>query len=241
MSKFGKWLGGGLGWAMFGPIGGIIGFAFGSVLDDSKVVVEKAGVRSSDARSDFTSSLLVLCAAVMRADGNILKSELEFVKAFFVKHFGVEQTREDMLLLREILKQDIPVQEVCGQIRQNMEYASRVQLLHFLYGIAAADGQVMGAELQVLEFIARALGIQAGDADSVKHMFVRNNESNYRILEIEPSATDEEVKKAYRRMAVRFHPDKVSHLGEEYQQDAKEKFQKVQEAYENIRKTRGIA
>ncbi|MBP6414151.1 MAG: TerB family tellurite resistance protein, partial [Bacteroidia bacterium] len=112
MAKFGKWLGGGLGWVVGGPIGGIIGFALGSVFDDTKVVVNGNQINSSTQVGDFSVSLLVLAAAVMKADGTVLKSELEFVKKFFIKNFGVAHTQEQMLVFRELLKKEIPVQEV---------------------------------------------------------------------------------------------------------------------------------
>ena len=240
MSKFGKWVGGGLGWAFAGPIGAIIGFAIGSVLDDTKVVTTATGVRPQTERGDFTSSLLVLCAAVMRADGKVLKVELDFVKAFFVRHFGVEHTQQQMLVLREILKNPIPLQEVCAQIKSYMDYNSRVQLVHILFGIAASDGQVESNELDTISTISSLLGLSSADFLSIKAMFIKNNDSDYQILEIENTATDEEVKKAYRKMAVKFHPDKVAHLGEDYRTDAEEKFKKVQEAYENIKKQRGF-
>jgi len=240
MSKFGKWLGGGLGWAFGGPIGAIIGFAIGSVLDDTKIVTNTAGLLPQTEQGDFTSSLLVLCAAVMRADGNVLKVEIDYVKEFFVRHFGVEHTRQQMLVLREILKQPIPLQEVCLQIKQYMDYNSRVQLLHILFGIAASDGNVESRELETISTIGSLLGISAGDFNSIKAMFIKNTDSDYQILEITNSVSDDEIKKAYRKMAIKFHPDKVAHLGEDYRKDAEEKFKKVQEAYENIKKQRGI-
>ncbi len=240
MAKFGKWLGGGLGWAVGGPIGAIIGFALGSVLDDTKVVVNSGNFQNSTQVGDFSASLLVLAAAVMKADGAVLKTELDYVKKFFIKNFGVAHTQEQMLLLRELLKQDIPVRDVCMQIRQNMEHAARLQLVHFLFGVSSADGAVHQKEVLVIADIANYLGVNAADFNSLKAMFFKDAESDYKILEIEKSATDEEVKKAYRKMAVKFHPDKVSHLGEDIQKDAKEKFQKVLAAYENIKKQRGM-
>jgi DnaJ like chaperone protein len=240
MSKFGKWLGGGLGWAFGGPIGAIIGFAIGSVIDDTKVVTTASGVRPQTEQGDFTSSLLVLCAAVMRADGTVLKVELDYVKAFFIRHFGVEHTQQQMLVLREILKNPIPLQDVCFQIKQFMDYNSRVQLLHILFGIASADGKVDKSELDTIGTISSLLGISSADFLSIKAMFIKNTESDFQILEIESSASDDEIKKAYRKMAVKFHPDKVAHLGEDYRKDAEEKFKKVQEAYENIKKQRGF-
>jgi DnaJ like chaperone protein len=240
MSKFGKWLGGGLGWALGGPIGGLIGFALGAVLDDSGTAVKATNAKYHTQRGDFSASLIILVAAVMKADGRVMKAELEYVKAFFVKHFGVDVTKDQMLLLRDILEKEIPLYDVCSQIKQNMEYASRLQLIHFLFGVSMADGQVHDSEVKVIENIASFLNIKMADFKSLKAMFYADTDSDYKILEIHNSASDEEVKKGYKKMAVKFHPDKVSHLGEEYQQDAKEKFQKVQQAYENIKKQRGI-
>jgi DnaJ like chaperone protein len=240
MSKFGKWLGGGLGWALGGPIGGLIGFALGAVLDDSGAAVQATNAKYHTQRGDFSASLIILVASVMKADGRVMKAELDYVKTFFIKHFGVEVTKEQMLLLREILEKDIPLFDVCNQIKHNMEYASRLQLIHFLFGVSMADGQVHDSEVKVIEEIASFLNINMADFNSLKAMFYADTDSDYKILEIHNSASDEEVKKAYKKMAIKFHPDKVSHLGEEYQQDAKEKFQKVQQAYENIKKQRGI-
>lgn len=240
MSKFGKWVGGGLGWALGGPIGGLIGFALGAVLDDSGTAVTATNVKYRTQRGDFSASLIILVAAVMKADGRVMKAELDFVKTFFVKHFGVDTTKEQMLLLREIIEKDIPLYEVCSQIKGNMEYASRLQLIHFLFGVSMADGQVHDSEVKIIEQIASFMTINMADFNSIKAMFYADRDSDYKILEIHNSSSDEEVKKAYKRMAVKFHPDKVSHLGEEYQSDANEKFQKVQQAYENIKKTRGL-
>lgn len=242
MAKFGKWLGGGLGWAFGGPIGAILGFAVGSAID-SVVSVEGGVVHNQSGRrkaNDFSLSLLVLIAAVMKADGKVLKSELDYVKQFFLKQFGSEHTQELLITLRDILQKDIPVQEVCLQIKTYTLYPARLQLIHLLFGVASVDGHVHQDELDVIKLIASNLGIKPNDFASIKAMFFKEVDGDYKILEIEKSVSDDEVKKAYRRMAVKYHPDKVAHLGEEFQKSAKEKFQKVQEAYENIKKQRGM-
>lgn len=237
MSQWNKWIAGALGWAMGGPIGGIIGFALGAISEDA---TKKYKPGTTPLPNDFSAALLVLCAAVMKADNQLLKTELDFIKQFFVRQFGVESTKQRMLLLREILKQPIPLAEVCEQIKYNIDSSSRLQLLHLLFGIAAADGHVNKDELKVLKEIAWRTGINERDYLSLQSMFVRDTDSSYKILEIEKSASEEEIKKAYRRMAMKYHPDKVQHLGSEYEKDAQEKFRKINEAYEWIKKERGM-
>lgn len=241
MAKYAKWIGGGLGWALGGPIGALLGFAFGSMIDGmqgGKYEYQPGYTQTQP--GDFNVSLLIMTAAVMKADGRVLRSELEFVKRFLVQNFGRAQAEQQILALREILKQNIDVREVSLQIKQYMDYPSRLQLLHLLFGISRADGHVHPEEIRIIEIIRSFLGIRTSDFESIKAMFVRDVNSAYTILEITSDASDEEVKKAYRKMAVKYHPDKVAHLGQDVQQPAKEKFQQVNAAYEQIKKQRGM-
>ena len=238
MAKFGKWIGGGLGWAVAGPLGGVIGFVLGTFIDQAGQMRQvESGMTT---RGDFAVSLLVLIAAVMNADKKVLTSELEFVRQYFVQNFGRASAQEAMLMLRDILKQTIPVRDVALQIKNKLDYPSRLQLIHFLYGIAYSDKKVSPEEIKVIGTVAGYLGISEKDIQSLQSMFYKDIDSAYKILEIEQTATDEEMKKAYRRMALKYHPDKVSYLGEEFRKAANEKFQKVNEAYERIKKERGI-
>lgn len=243
--KFLKWIGGGLGFVVGGPIGAILGFALGSMVSTTDIVTSgQAGERGMGSRrtstNDFIVSLLVLSAAVMKADGKVLKSELDFVKDFFVRQFGERKAGEQILLLREILKQPIRIREVCLQIKANMPHPMRLQMIHYIFGLAQADGSIDSRELGVIEEIARYLGISLKDFDSVRAMFGTDTKSAYAVLEINENATEAEIKKAYRKMALKYHPDKLSTLGEDIQKAAKEKFVKVQDAYETIKKQRNI-
>ncbi len=242
MAKFGKWVAGGLGWAFLGPIGGIVGFVVGSMFENEKsFTTGGAGQATTKTTTGgYVMSLLVLVAAVMKADGKVLKSELDYVKNFFVRTFGEASAQEAIKMLRDLLNQTIPVTDVCLQIKTNMDYSSRLQLLHFLFGIAQADGKVDTTEQKLIDHIATTMGITSKDFESIKSMFVANTDAAYKILEVEQTASDEEIKKAYRKMAMKYHPDKVSYLGEDFQNAAKEKFQKVNEAYENLKKERNL-
>lgn len=239
MGKYGKWIAGGLGWAFLGPLGGLLGFAVGSMMDNTDI---KTGMQSGiSTRGDFAMSLVVLIAAVMKADGKVLQSELEYVKKYFVQAFGAGHAAEITMMLKDILKKEIPVEDISKQISQNLDYSSRLQLLHLLFGISLADGHTHANEIKLIEKISYFLGINSKDFTSIKSMFVADTDSAYKILEIDSNASDDEVKKAYRKMAVKYHPDKVSYLGEEFRLKAKDKFQKLIEAYEKIKKERGMA
>lgn len=243
--SYGKWIGGGLGWAFGGPIGGILGFVFGSMFDGiqkGEYAHDPYGGATSyqTQEGDFSVSLLILSAAVMKADGKVLKSELDYVKKFFIQQFGVDNANRNILLLKEVLKQDINLIEVCRQIKRYMDYAAKLQLLHFLFGISKADGHLHDREVDTIEQIARYLDIDRGDYVSIKAMFVKEVNSAYKILEVEPNASDDEVKKAYYKMATKFHPDKVAHLGEEIKNSSESKFQELNVAYEEIKKQRGM-
>jgi DnaJ like chaperone protein len=243
MAKFGKWVGLGLGWALGGPIGGILGLAVGSIFDSGTPGVTGQGrgdVRTRTLRGDYAASLLVLIAAVMKADGRVMKSELDYVKRFFVTRFGEDTASEAVVMLRDILKQEIPLRDVTQQMAQKLDYSYRLEMLHFLFGIASADGSVSDRENEVIQKISGYMSITASDFESIRAMFVSQTDASYRILEIEPTSSDEEVKKAFRRMAMKYHPDKVSHLGEDFKKVAHEKFRKVQEAYDQIKKERGL-
>jgi DnaJ like chaperone protein len=240
------WITGALGWAFFGPLGGLFGYAAGSLFNAAARAAGQAqagGAAGPDAaRNGFIASLLALTAAMMKADGRATKSELDVVKAFFSQQFGPGIAQQALQMLRDLLQKDIPTGPVCAQIRMNMNYSQRLALLHFLHSVAHADGELHPAEDRLLSRLAAELGIHAADIRSIAAMFApkADPDADYRVLEIPRTATDDEVRRAYRRMSMKHHPDKVAHLGPEFQKTATEKFQRVNAAYAAIKKSRGM-
>ncbi|HLO60265.1 MAG TPA: TerB family tellurite resistance protein [Bacteroidales bacterium] len=239
MKKISKWIGAGLGWTLGGPIGAILGFAFGSYVDNSDPDTYYRK-ETKTTTGDFVVSLLVLIAAVMKADQRIMKSELDYVKNHLTRYFGAEEAANQILMLRDIIKQDIPVRDVTRQIHSKMDYPSRLQLMHLIYGIALADGTISESETIQLEQIGADLEISQADLNSLKNMFVKTTDWAYNVLEVSPSNTTEEIKTKYRQMALKNHPDKVAYLGEEVRKQAESKFVKIQEAWDAIKKERNI-
>jgi DnaJ like chaperone protein len=261
----GKWIGASLGWSFGGPIGAIIGLAIGSLVDGlasgkgSPLLGEWQTERRQQKRSrpnyreetrrrqrpqtqpgDFEVSLLILSSIIIKADGKQEQSELDYVRKYFVQMYGKERANHAFKLFKNIVDQKVSTRQVSMQIKQMMDHPSRLQLLHFLFGIAKADAMVTEDEIRQIYTISGYLGISSRDFESIKAMFYNSRENAYKILEVSKSATDDEVKKAYRRMAKKYHPDKVIHLGKEHQKGAEEKFRQVQQAYEQIQKERGF-
>lgn len=239
-----KWITGSLGFVLGGPIGAIIGFIIGSIIDGAakqESTYEHQPQRST-AEGDFKMSLLVLIAVVMKADGTLKKKELDVAKRFLVVNFGEDGALEALQILKNLLKQDINEEEVAQQIGYYMNYSAKLELLHLLFEVAYADGEGHFQELAVLLRISNRLGISTLDYNAIHAPYQKTKDVNwaYKALEVEPSATPDEIKKAYRRMAMKYHPDKVASLGEDVKRSATEKFRKVNEAYEELKKQRNF-
>ena len=240
--SFAKWIGASVGWSFGGPIGAVIGLALGSLVDkSSRKPQSRKRVTFQTQSGDFEVSLLILASLVIKADGKQDRRELDYVRRQFVQMYGKERANQAFRLFKAINRQsNISLRQVCLQIQQMMDHASRLQLLHFLFGIAKADGIVATSEVAIIEQIAQYLRISISDFESIKAMFYKSQSNAYKILEIEKGSTPQAIKKAYRKMAKKFHPDKVQHLGEAHQKGAEEKFRKVQEAYEQLQSELGF-
>ena len=198
------------------------------------------GYTASEQRNSFFVSLLVLSSAVIRADGQTHPAELQTVRKFFRTNFGEQAATQAMDMLGRLNSQQVNIYQVGDQIAANMNYSQRLQLFHYLVSIATADGDFSASEKSILEAIGRVIRLNDADTNSIISMSYKGDTAAYTVLEISPSATDDEVKAAYRRMAMKHHPDKVATLGPEVQKAAEEKFRKIQEAYETIKRQRGL-
>ena len=243
-----QWILGGLGFVLGGPIGALIGALVGSIFDSAndewkaKETNQSRSSRQHTTQGDINVSIIVLLACVIKADGRILKSEITYIKPFLVRNFGEDGAKQALQLLKQLLEQDIDPAAVSQQIRQHINYSVRLELVHLLLQVAQADGEIVEAESNIIKNIAFHMGVTTPDYQSILSLYHKQTDTNwaYTALGIEPSATNDEVKKAYRRMAMKYHPDKVANAGENIRQQATDKFRAINEAYEHIKSLRQI-
>jgi len=245
--------------------GAILGYLVGSFIENFRSVKTESepSFRSNTAgNSNFSESFLILTAAVLRADGSVTRTELHFVTELYKQNFGIDKTRSDMLVLRDILRGEINWEAACYGINQMMIKTERVKLIHYLFGIAKADGTISVNEINIIQNIARKINLSQYDFEFVKSKFAEtyNREfweeytgssshqqpsyyrrhNHYKTLSIELTATDEEIKTAYRKLARQYHPDKHASKSAEEIKIAEEKFKSIQQAYNEIKKERGL-
>lgn len=256
---FGKWIGGIVGFMAGGPLGALAGYALGSLLDNSVEKIDSGEYREQSyngtnygQRNSFLFSLLVMSSYIIKADGKVMHSEMEFVRKFLRLNFGENAVTEGNNILLKLFEQQKKMNAQnpmafrntiyeCGeQIKANMSYEERLQLLSFLANIAKSDGNVCSAETDALKEVARAMGLSAKEVDSMLNLGGISLEEAYAVLEIEPTATDDEVKKAYKKLALKHHPDRVATLGDDIRKAAEKKLQDINNAKDIIYKARGI-
>ncbi len=237
------------GFRLFGLI---LGFVIGMFIDSANATSTQTNVKK---RTYFIDNLLILFAFVMKADGRVTKMEVNFVRDFLTKNFGIEESNRKMLDLRDLLKDDsLDLRTTCNNTNFYLNYSQKLELLHFLFQISSIDAQISKPELNVIHNIASFLHISAWDFGTIQAMYFNSNYSNtenhtssydldnaYTILQVDKNATNDEIKKSYRKLVVKYHPDKVASLGEDIQKQANIKFQKINAAYELIKKERNFS
>ncbi len=244
-----RWFAAVIGYVFFKFPGAIVGYLIGSILENTgvKTTRKKTGKRPVFTQQkrvtpkDFELNLLALASLIIKADNQVNQKELDYVRSYFIKAYGKSRADELFSVFNRVKKQrQVSASRIGQAMKNNMRYESRLQVIHFLFGVAKADGHVAEIEVHIIQQIATHLGIHHRDFESIKAMFFSNPDSAYKILEIERTATVTEIKKAYRTMVKKYHPDKLQHLDEVYRKGAEEKFRKVQEAYEQLQAEKGF-
>ncbi len=264
----GKWIGGFLGMMVGGPLGAIAGFVLGSLFDKDSSNQEKyigndgnsqfngpyGGYQTQQQqyeaqRNTFRFSLLVLASYIIRADGKVMHSEMNVVRQWLRVNFGDAAVSDGEQIMRKLFDEQkrlgmpefrTAVLSSCRQLRQIMPYEQRLQLLNFLVMIAQADGVVVTEEVNALRECTIELGLSESDLNSMLNLQDAGSslDAAYKVLGVAPTATDDEIKTAYRKLALKNHPDRVASLGEDVRKAAEKKFQEINAAMETIKRVR---
>lgn len=246
-----------LGWMAGGPLGALAGYALGALIESATAEADTADTTAGryvnqGERNSFLFSLLALSSYIITADGRIMHSEMEWMRNFLRVNFGEKAVGQGEQILRRLFEQKKQMdarspqayantmRECAAQIALNMTYEQRLQLLSFLAGIAKADGRVTTDEIKALKEVAGYMGLTESEVEAMLNVGGNTLEEAYKVLEADPNDTDEELKKAYRRQALKHHPDAVAAMGEDVQKAAEEKFKQINEAYERIKQQRGM-
>ncbi len=243
-----KILAGAVGGYFYGTTGLGIGLLAGAVLDyvlnrpknGGQTLRSKAKISSRDESKDFVASTILLAAAVVKSDGELSELEIGYLRRFLSDQFGEHHTTEYLALLRASLANEFDIAATCANIAASNSYETRLQLLYIIIGVANADFNLQQSEIDKIVQISNYLAIDKYDFQSILAMHKDELTAAYLILEIRPSASDKEVRKNYEYMAVKYHPDKLAHLGALAVNTAQLKYDKVLQAYESIRKERGF-
>ena len=200
-------------------------------------------------RNSFLFALLVLSSYIIKADGKAMHSEMELVRQMLRQNFGASAVQQGNEILNRLFEEQKregwqqfkhTVRECCSQIDRQMDYSQRLQLLNYLVMVAKADGSVPQSEITALKEAAQWMGLNTNEVDQMLHLGKGTLEDAYKVLGVSPDVSDDELKKAYRKLALQHHPDKVAALGDDVRKAAEKKFQEINAAKDRIWKARGL-
>jgi DnaJ like chaperone protein len=203
----------------------------------------------SESHNRFVWLLVQILMHIARIDGEVTRDEVQTIQRFFQYNLHYSQTK--MLWVKELIKEatssTVTLDSLLLEFKNTFAYEPRLILLELVYQVLYTKTTVPEEELKVARNIANFLDISSYDQRTIEAKYkYRSHQTStraatsaaqyYAVLGLEQDATDEEVKKAYRKLSMKYHPDKVRHLGDEFQKVAEEKMKEINAAYDHFKK-----
>ncbi|MCB0281993.1 MAG: TerB family tellurite resistance protein [Calditrichaeota bacterium] len=255
MGFWGKAIGAGMGFMVGGPIGAIIGGAIGHTFDaeeNKRRYFEYENNSWPEVEQEFDRqylfyvSLASLAAKMAKADGVVTTEEIRAFDQFLRVELGlnVDERKNIATIFNEAKNSPEEATAIAMQFKQliGFQYDVLDMMIRLLFKIALADGELHPSEETFIKNIAAVFGISQAQFMQIRALYFKESDRAYQILGVSRSASNDEIKKAYRSLVREYHPDKIQAKGvpEDFMKVAHEKMAEINQAYDQIRKERGI-
>lgn len=237
MAKYEKWLGAGLGWAMTGnPLGGLLGFIAGSLLDTDD---KKTGGKAAVGLTEFETNLIVISSHLITIDGKVTMQEIAFLQQFLNTHFEDKHADKRKEVIHHCLNKEYDLNVACDQIRMYTPHATHVQVIRFLFDLALSDGDLNERESYFIFRLAGYINVNDVEFRKLKTEHLEVKTTAYEVLGARKEMSFSEIRMIYRQSVLKYHPDRNKDVSEAEKKKLADKFQKIQEAYQQVKKERG--
>ncbi len=271
MSWIGKIIGGTIGFFLGGPLGMIAGAVFGHMLDKSSEMSGDGDNQSysndgSKGQSNgyskyyffntgygksqmvFFVGCFSMLAKLASADGTVSENAKRKIQEFMINdlHLVGSSYNNAVNIFNQALNQNSTFEGLVTQFYASFKNSPSILqlMIDIFYRVAYADSVISKREEEMIEYAAGVFQIPQSILDSIRRKYgIKNAPSKaYAVLGLKEDASDAEIKKAYRKLILEFHPDTVASKGmaDEFKDYATKRFREIQEAYEQISKERGI-
>ena len=250
MGWLGKIVGGTLGFAIGGPLGAIAGAAFGHVFDRSNEAYygqeSLQPLPGEEAQFTFFVAAFSMLAKLTQVDGRVTSQEVDTINRYMMEdlHLDPEGRMVATNIFNAAMNSPNSFEDFARQFYGQFYNQPQIldMMLDILFRVSVADGSMNAKEEVLLKNAARIFNFSDRTFDAIKARYVQTSDKYYAVLGLDQSATDEQIKKQYRKLVMEYHPDRIISKGlpEEFTQLANEKFREIQEAYEILRKERNI-
>ena len=207
---------------------------------------------SSESHNRFVWLLVHILVKIAQLDDHVSKDEVQTIQRFFQYNLHYNQTKMAWVknLIKEATESTETLESMLEEFKRTFAYEPRLILLELIYQIVYTKDPVPQNELEKARQIGIFLDISQYDLRTIEAKYTyhrqrqtteaRENDAHYyAVLGLEPGADMETIKKSYRQLSMKYHPDKVSHLGDEFKQVAEEKMKEINAAYDFFKRKTG--
>jgi len=246
MGLFSRIAGGLFGFSLGGPIGAIIGIVLSDVVTGVGGGAQRQISSHQQSQTIFFAATFSLLGKLAKIDGNVSTEEIKEVDRFIKEQLKLDEASAKVArqIFNEAKNSPYNYQEFASQFADIFRAQPQMLqgMLDLLLRVAAADGVFDPKEEGFIDEVARLFGTPSSLYDHLKKQYQLTSDSHYAVLNLDPDASVDEIKRSYKKMVLECHPDRVLSQGmpEDFKKVVEEKFQKIREAYEALQQQRGF-